>query len=188
MTHLRIEIDGLPQPGGSKRVVTLPPIMKKVGRFLGGELWIPASKVMNVVRVLDDNPKAAAWKKLVAESAIKQLGIHADSDQRLLMAEELIMTTQFFMPRPKGHFKKDGSLSALGKRTPRPLVKPDALKLMRSTEDALTGVVYADDALITDHFIHKRYADNPGQVGAIIHIFPAAQYQYEITFRKGGLA
>ena len=37
--------------------------------------------------------------------------------------------------------------------------KPDALKLARSTEDALTGIVWADDAQTAVLEISKRYAD-----------------------------
>lgn len=188
--NIKIEVNGKPEPGGSKKAVPLKALAERVGRKLkgkrGAELWIPFSAIMSVIRVIDDNPKAKKWKAKVEKAAIDQLGIHPDPEQRMLLSEDLIVTVQFFLPRPKAHYKKDGSLSAEGLRNPKPLKKPDTLKLMRSTEDALTGVVWADDALISDQFIHKRYADDPQDVGAIIHVFPAAQFQYEITFRRAG--
>jgi Holliday junction resolvase RusA-like endonuclease len=183
MTSIRIEVDGVPQPGGSKRVVTLPPLIRRLGRPMGGEMWLPAKQIMKVVRVLDDNPKATKWKQMVERAAIRQLGVHPIKAQRILLDEELIVATVFYMPRPKHHYKKGGDLTAEGQRHDKPLTKPDALKLMRSTEDALTGVVWSDDAVITDHFIHKRYAERRDDAGCIIHVFPAAQYQYEIKFR-----
>lgn len=40
-----------------------------------------------------------------------------------------------------------------------PVVKPDLDKLVRSTCDALTGVLYADDAQIVELHVRKEYAD-----------------------------
>ncbi len=184
MSHIKIVVDGTPQSGGSKRVVTLPPMIAKIGRMMGGQRWIRAVDIMKVVRVLDDNPKAKGWQKKVQTAAFEQLGIHPNPSERLLFAEALIVVTQFFVARPKNHYKKDGSLSAEGVRRPYPTVKPDALKLLRPTEDALSGLIWTDDAIIIDHILHKRYADDPENVGAIIDVFPASQYQYEITFRR----
>jgi Holliday junction resolvase RusA-like endonuclease len=39
----------------------------------------------------------------------------------------------------------------------RPTVKPDLDKLARSTADALTGVLYVDDAQVVDYELHKIY-------------------------------
>lgn len=190
MTHVKIIIDGKPEPGGSKRVVTLPPLVARLGRKMKSkkgppEMWIRATDIMKVVRVLDDNPKAKSWKKLVEKAAIEQLGIAKNPEDRLLFDEPLIIAIQFYVARPKNHYKKDGiSLTKAGRERPYPTVKPDTLKLTRSTEDALTGVVWSDDAIIVDMFLHKRYADNPEDIGAVIDVFPAAQFQYDLTFRR----
>lgn len=37
------------------------------------------------------------------------------------------------------------------------VVKPDLSKVLRSTEDSLTGVIYADDAQIVEENIRKEY-------------------------------
>lgn len=42
--------------------------------------------------------------------------------------------------------------------------RPDALKLARAVEDALTGLVYVDDSLIVQEYLEKVYADRPGCV------------------------
>lgn len=43
-----------------------------------------------------------------------------------------------------------------------PTVRPDVLKLARSTEDALTGVVWRDDCLTIELSLSKRYGAKPG--------------------------
>lgn len=53
----------------------------------------------------------------------------------------------FYLPRPKGHYKKDGKLSKEGQRHPYPDKRsaPDLDKATRSTKDALSGFAYKDD-------------------------------------------
>jgi Holliday junction resolvase RusA-like endonuclease len=41
-------------------------------------------------------------------------------------------------------------------------VKPDATKLMRSTEDALTGILWRDDAQIARQTVEKSYGECAG--------------------------
>jgi Holliday junction resolvase RusA-like endonuclease len=43
-----------------------------------------------------------------------------------------------------------------------PVVKPDATKLLRAVEDAMTGTVYRDDAQVVEQFVSKRYGDSEG--------------------------
>lgn len=42
-----------------------------------------------------------------------------------------------------------------------PTVKPDTDNFIKSTLDALTGVLWADDNIITDIVARKRYSDDP---------------------------
>jgi Holliday junction resolvase RusA-like endonuclease len=44
----------------------------------------------------------------------------------------------------------------------RPVERPDALKLARAAEDALTGVLWLDDSQIVDEQISKVYGDDVG--------------------------
>jgi Holliday junction resolvase RusA-like endonuclease len=77
----------------------------------------------------------------------------------------------FLMPRPKGHFRTGKRAHIL--REAAPLYhtsKPDATKLLRATEDALTGILWHDDAQIAMQIVKKRYtSSNPG---AEIKILP----------------
>lgn len=122
---------GTPQTAGSKR-----------GYVRGGRAII-----------VDDNKKSRPWKDGVAQvagEAMVEKGLE-------LLDGPVRVVFRFVMTRPKGHFKKDGTLSASGRRAPYPAVKPDTVKLTRAVEDALSGVVYRDDARIVDHRLLKEY-------------------------------
>lgn len=43
----------------------------------------------------------------------------------------------------------------------RPIVKPDLDNYIKSTLDALNGIIWADDNLIVDIAAHKLYSDKP---------------------------
>lgn len=43
----------------------------------------------------------------------------------------------------------------------RPTVKADVTNYAKSTEDALNGILWKDDAMIVDEFIYKYYSDHP---------------------------
>jgi len=74
------------------------------------------------------------------------------------------------MPRPKYHF---GTGRNAGKLKDNAVywceTTPDALKLTRSTEDALTGIAWKDDKQVVDLHVKKIYGERPG---AIIRIIP----------------
>lgn len=75
-----------------------------------------------------------------------------------LMDGPLRLALTFFRPRPKGHYGTGRNAGVLKDSAPDfPTTKPDGLKLARSVEDALTGVVYLDDALIVEGVQRKRY-------------------------------
>lgn len=91
-------------------------------------------------QVIDANPRADGWKKTVAKVAmVEMVG-------RDMLEGALGVRMEFALERP-----------ASVKRE-RPTVKPDVLKLSRPVEDALTGIVWIDDAQITYEVLTKRYA------------------------------
>lgn len=96
----------------------------------------------------------AAWRRLVADVAQQHAHMHEGA-----VAIELV----FFLPRPK----------ALPKRRPTPHTKrPDLDKAIRAILDALTSVMFRDDAQVNTVFAHKRYAHESGPVGVRITIGP----------------
>lgn len=99
--------------------------------------------------VVDDNPKSRDWK-----SAVTSEGRRAYAGE--LLQGPLLLRLRFFLVRPKGHSGKKG----LRQSAPQyPDVKPDALKLTRAVEDALTGVVWRDDSQIVREAISKDYGE-----------------------------
>jgi Holliday junction resolvase RusA-like endonuclease len=72
--------------------------------------------------------------------------------------QALSVSMVFVVAEPKTHRTSTGALSAAGRRQPWPTTRPDLLKLARAIEDALTGVVYRDDALIVQERLVKDYA------------------------------
>lgn len=146
MKPLRVEFfcPGLCRPGGSKRFV---------GMSARGK-----------ARVIDDNPEAAAWKErvaLAAHRAMQEAGVEG------LLAGPLEVWMTFYLPRLKGHLKKDGTLRPGA--APYPTTKPDALKLARTCEDALTHVIWRDDAQIVGETLWKVYADETlGRVPGVL--------------------
>jgi len=131
---LDLTIYGKAEPAGSKR-------------------WVPL-KNRKGVRVIDANPRAADWKRLVAdESALVWKG-------RPLLDTALVLNVLFYRPHPKSHYRTGRRAGELKEfHRVYPTTKPDLLKLTRAIEDALTGIVYRDDSLICLETLHKLYGD-----------------------------
>lgn len=100
--------------------------------------------------VTDANAKSRGWKNQVTAAA-------REAYQGPLLDGPLSVTMTFFRPRPAGHMGANGKLK---KSAPsEPTTRPDVLKLARAVEDALTGVIWRDDAQITQETIWKRYGE-----------------------------
>lgn len=136
MTTIRFTVIGKPQPAGSKSGA---PIRRKNGSI--------------GVAMRDSNPRAKPWQAIVAHAA-------REAYSGDLLRGPLDVTMTFFLPRPKGHYGTGKNSAKLKPSAPYfPTKKPDALKLARGTEDALTGVVYADDSQIVVERLEKAYGE-----------------------------
>jgi len=133
---IQFTIEGTAQPGGSKRGF---PITRKNGA-LG-------------VSIVDANPKVKGWRSLVTDAARGAVG------DRPVLRGALMVEMTFFRLRPKGHYTKSGGLSKAGIENPYPTPRPDVLKLARAVEDAMTGVVWADDSQIVTETLRKRWGE-----------------------------
>lgn len=69
----------------------------------------------------------------------------------------LVMYVDAYFARPGGHYKRDGTFSAEGKRQPYPAKRPDADNLVKLVCDALEGLAYRNDAQIVDVSVRKRW-------------------------------
>jgi Holliday junction resolvase RusA-like endonuclease len=153
--RLHFVIHGKPQPAGSKRAF---PIRRKQA---GG--WVATGKVA----VTDDNPRARDWKEAVASGGYYALAATVPPDRYngdpSLLTGPLGLAVTFKLARPKGHFGTGRNVSKVKPSAPaRPITKPDATKLLRAVEDALTGVVWRDDAQVVEQSVVKVYGEPEG--------------------------
>lgn len=95
-------------------------------------------------RITSDNTKLKSWRQdvgIMATHALKGGGLFAEKH---VPVEAHYL---FVIPPP----------ATLPKGRTAPVVKPDASKLIRAAEDAMTGIVYHDDAQITYTSARKVY-------------------------------
>jgi crossover junction endodeoxyribonuclease RusA len=125
MTTLELVVYGRPAPQGSKRHV-------------GGGRMIESSKHVKPWR---DDVKAAAEALLAGQRPWAPLNA------------PLIVRMVFTTSRPRSHYRTGRNAHLLRDNAPaRPHGKPDASKLIRSTEDALTDAgLWRDDALVVEY-------------------------------------
>jgi Holliday junction resolvase RusA-like endonuclease len=131
--QIQFFVPGIPAPGGSKKAFVV------AGR----------------ARIVEDSKRNADWRASVALAASREIEAPLEGP--------LELTLTFVMPRTKGHY---GSGKNAGKlKTSAPIwhtTKPDRTKLMRSTEDALTGIAWRDDTQVVSGSTLKQYGDRPG--------------------------
>ncbi len=131
-------VEGIPSPGGSKKYVGHSKKGKAILIDMGGD-------------------KTRFWRQAV--SIYARQTYHGAP-----LKGAVSVRFQFYMPRPKTHFHT--SPKRLGElRRGAPLyhtVRPDVLKLSRSTEDALTGICWQDDSANCVLTASKLYSDRPG--------------------------
>ncbi len=150
---MKFFVAGLPAPGGSKKAFRW---RAKDGRT--GTSIVDAGGVKN-----------KNWRAAVSYAAHEAM----TAEQRFVPFKgPIYLSIVFMLPRPAGHFGKHGNL--LRSAAAWPLKRPDTTKLLRSTEDALTHVVWMDDAQVVEMVVCKIYGS---PIGAEINILPARNYQ-----------
>lgn len=137
---------GSPAPKGSGRAI-----------LRGGKAqYVPSGSNVNA-------EKLKAWDVAVREAAVSAVGCVSAPP---FVAMPLRVTIVFRLRRPSGHYNtKTGELKPSAPKWP--ITKPDGSKLLRSTEDSLTGIVMDDDSRFVEWFLRKCYA-SPGDEGAKI--------------------
>jgi Holliday junction resolvase RusA-like endonuclease len=148
----RIVVYGLPAPQGSKRHV-------------GHGIMVESSK------------RLKPWRDSVTAKAIDTFGVAP------LLDEPIVAEMVFTFARPRSHYRTGANSHLLRDGAPaRPQGAPDVSKLVRSTEDALTGAgVWRDDARIVEYKrVAKVWADEDPDAlhvpGAVIRVWTYAGY------------
>jgi len=101
--------------------------------------------------VIEDDRKSAGWRENVAREAAKAM----NGDP--LLAGPLSLQVTFYRVRPVSHLKKSGGLTSSAPTYPE--TRPDTTKLIRSLEDALTGIVWRDDAQVCEQYARKEFGE-----------------------------
>lgn len=100
-----------------------------------------------------DNPNLKDWRRLVADAA-------AEVATGELFEGAIVLSLVFYLPKPK----------SAAKSVVYPTKRPDLSKLIRSTEDALKGVLWVDDSQVVDLLVRKRYAGLGAPTGVFVTI------------------
>lgn len=133
---LAFTVHGRAQPGGSKRAFRNP----TTGRTL----------------VTDANKRAKPWQAEVRSAAHTAMAAEHGHEHYAPLGGSLAVAMTFTVARPLGHY---GTRGLRPSAPERPAVRPDVLKLARAVEDALTGIVWRDDAQIVSEHLQKRYGE-----------------------------
>lgn len=156
MSEVRFTVYGVAAPAGSKTRASS-----------GDKVW-----------TRDSSKRSYPWKRDVKQVAGEAM------EGRELLAGPLFMGLVFYRPRSKTHFGTGRNLGVLKESAPTyPLTKPDLLKTARAIEDALTGVVYRDDAQIVVERLEKRFGE-PARVE--VHVCAAAAFAPPGSFSGPG--
>ncbi len=109
--------------------------------------------------VTSANPKLKGWRLTVGAAALAALRSAHASKPLFPKGQPVAIDLQFYLPRPK---RQKGD---------RPHVStPDSDKLARGICDALTGILYADDAQVNEITLRKAYAPTDGQPSVEIFV------------------
>jgi len=144
---LDIFIAGNAKPAGSKRAFA----HAKTGRII----------------VADDCKTTKQWQNLIRYHVQWNF-----TDPPLTVPIRL--NVAFIRRRPRSHYGTGRNADKVKRSAPAfPITRPDRGKLLRAVEDALTGIVYRDDAQVVDGYVVKTWADREDypHPGAHIHAF-----------------
>lgn len=125
------------------------------------DVWVPgrpaaqgSKRHVGHGRMIESSKAIGPWRTLVAWHLAQ---VHTGPP----LDGPIVVTVQFVMPRPVGTPKR---------HTPAATKRPDVDKLLRGVFDAVTGVVWRDDAQVVEVTAVKRLAQLDEQPGAAIRI------------------
>ena len=146
-------VHGLARPGGSKRGF----IIRAKGR-------------PDRVAMADaSGASGKTWRQDVKHAAFCAMA------GREPLAGPLFLSVRFVMPRPAGHYGSGRNAGVLKDGAPLwPITRPDATKLIRSLEDACTGILWLDDSQVVMQAVGKEYG-HAKDMGAHVSVQPMTE-------------
>lgn len=145
MNTLHVRVFGIPAPAGSKTVLPT-----KAGTRLVDGNTNPARQ------------SRATWRQDVVEAARRAI----EANEWEMATGPVVLDVRLIVPRPKSlpARRRDGTI-------PQPITRPDATKLLRATEDALTVAgVWRDDSQVVTLWVRKVFAGADLLPGAVIRV------------------
>lgn len=135
MSEIAFVAFGKPIPQGSKKA-----FVNKGARF---------AKIVDV-----NHDGLMSWRSVVADAA-RRAWIDAGDG---LIDTGICLDVTFFLARPRSHFGTGKNAAKLKPSAPEfPIWKPDWDKMVRALCDALTNVIWTDDARVHEGHVRKRY-------------------------------
>lgn len=131
---------GNPIPKGSAKGFAVP--MKRDGEPVVDDAGQRKYRAV----VTHDNPNTKEWERTVRTAAQ-----HGRGSGRFFRTEPVEIRICFGLSRPA---------SVSTKKRPLPTVRPDLDKLVRAIQDAVSGVIYADDAQVVSIRAWKKYVES----------------------------
>jgi Holliday junction resolvase RusA-like endonuclease len=142
VTAVEFTCVGRAQTAGSKRSFAV----KRGGKFTGQ------------TATTDDNPRTKSWQAQVAQAAAEAAS-DGDWCYPSRMLGPLRLSVAFYFHRPRSHYRSGRNAYLVRDAAPAwKITRPDLLKLTRAIEDALTGVLWHDDAQVCEELLSKHYA------------------------------
>lgn len=165
MSILTITVHGIPGPQGSKKAVGTRPTKN------GGRTAV----------MVESSKKVKPWRQNVTAAALQAIAGIPDWKPLNGPLVASVVFTMRDQPASKPDWWPAGSPWSK-KFTWRPASMPDLSKLLRSTEDALTGVIWKDDARVVEYVrLAKHYVGDPAEdvltdgPGAVIRVWQLAE-------------
>ena len=142
---ITFQVYGTPRPGGSKTAF----FNKKLGRAM----------------VVDASGQPGKdWRTSVQAAAM-------EAYRGPLLQGPLDLFITFGLARPKSHYGTGRNADRLKPSAPPyPTKPPDTTKLVRALEDALTGILWRDDAQVVRQTVRKVYAAHGRRPGAVVTV------------------
>ncbi len=104
-------------------------------------------------RMVESSKAVGPWRERVgAELARLELGEPSRA--------AIVVNARFCFTRPKSHLRVNGSPRGSAPRVPA--TRPDLDKLVRAVLDAMSGVVFVDDAQVVALNVGKEYGNADG--------------------------
>jgi Holliday junction resolvase RusA-like endonuclease len=122
--------------------------------------------------LVESSKKVKPWREAVAEAATEALYRLPPAQRLAFPLAGPLQAEMVFTLKPPARIPVERYVGGV----PYPAAYPDTSKLVRSTEDALTGLLWGDDAQVVRYtLVEKLYLGTPGALewtGATVRVWP----------------